>query len=186
MGPAHSLGAMGAGASMEGRDHGERLTSAEGVTLRRTERGDIAELHAFEMDAVSNDMAGTKPRDWETFRRRWELILADVDGSVTGVTPRVIMADGVMVGSVNVAPSEGRDAIGYRLARVHWGRGIATKAVALMLQEVGRRPLWATTDARNAASMRVLEKNGFAEISREWTPETARGVARETVTLVLR
>ena len=45
MGPAHSLGAMGAGASMEGRDRGERPTSANGVTLRRTERGDIAALH---------------------------------------------------------------------------------------------------------------------------------------------
>ncbi len=164
----------------------DRFSRPAVVALRRTEAGDVPALHAFEMDPVANEMAGTKPRDWETFRRRWEVILGDADGSITGVTPRVVVADGVLVGSVNVAPAEGVQAIGYRLAREHWGRRIATKAVALMLIECGRRPMYATTDARNAASMRVLGKNGFAVMSREWTPETARGVARETVTLVLR
>lgn len=135
---------------------------------------------------VSNVMAGTKPRDWATFEARWAEILDDADGSVTGVTPRVIVADGVVVGAVNIAPHDGADSIGYWIGREHWGRGIATRAVGLMLGEFTRRPLIATTAGHNAASMRVLEKHGFVVASRRMTPETARTVARETVTLELR
>lgn len=142
-------------------------------------------LHAFELDEASNQLAGTKPRDWETFRARWDEILADVDGTRTGVTPRVILADGVVVGAVNISPHDGGDSIGYWIAREHWGRGIATCAVGLMLGEFARRPLFATAAGHNGPSIRVLEKNGFRVVSRRLTPETARTVARETVTLVL-
>lgn len=142
-------------------------------------------LHAFELDEASNQLAGTKPRDWETFRARWDEILADADGTKTGVTPRVIVADGVVVGAVNISPHDGCDSIGYWIAREHWGRGIATRAVGLMLGEFARRPLYATAAGFNRASIRVLEKNGFKIVSRRATPETARTVARETVTLVL-
>lgn len=155
------------------------------VTLRRTAAGDVRVLHGLEVDVFSNEMAGTKPRDWATFEARWAEILADVDGGVTGVTPRVIVVDGVVVGAVNIAPHDGADSIGYWIGREHWGRGIATRAVALMLREFTRRPLIATTAGHNAASVRVLEKNGFVVVSRRMTPETARTVARETVTLVL-
>jgi len=143
-------------------------------------------LHAFELDEASNELAGTKSRDWPTFRARWQQILADADGSVTGVTPRVILADGVVVGAVNIAPHEGRPSIGYWIGREHWGRGIATRAVELMLEEFTVRPLFATAGGHNLPSLRVLEKSGFVVESRQWTPETTRCVARETVTLVLR
>lgn len=142
-------------------------------------------LHSFEIDEASNELAGTKPRDWVTFRARWDEILADADGTKTGVMPRVILADGVVVGAVNISPHEGGDSIGYWIAREHWGRGIATRAVGLMLGEFARRPLYATAGGHNLPSIRVLGKNGFEVVSRCMTPETARTVARETVTLVL-
>lgn len=143
-------------------------------------------LHAFELDEASNQLAGTKPRDWETFKARWDQILADPDGIATGVTPRVILADGVFVGAINIAPHDGADSIGYWIAREHWGRGIASRAVALMLGEFTRRPLYATTAGHNHPSIRVLQKNGFEIESRSMTPETSRTVKRETVRLVLR
>lgn len=143
-------------------------------------------LHTFELDEASNELAGTKPRDWPTFQARWAEILADPDRSATGVTPRVVLADGVVVGAVNIAPDDGRDSIGYWIAREHWGRGIATAAVGLMLREFARRPLIATAAGHNQPSIRVLEKNGFVISSRRVTPETTRTVQRETVTLVLR
>lgn len=156
------------------------------ITLRRTIAADVPTLHAFELDESSNKLAGTKPRDWPTFEARWKEILADVDGSVTGVTPRVILVDDAVVGAVNISPHEGRDNIGYWIARDYWGRGIATRAVALMLQEFARRPLFATASAQNQPSIRVLAKHGFEVISRCMTPETARTIQRETVTLMLR
>ncbi|MCU0225188.1 MAG: GNAT family N-acetyltransferase [Acidobacteria bacterium] len=117
-------------------------------------------LHAFELDGASNELAGTKPRDWDTFRARWEQILADPNGDATGVTPWVICADGVVVGSVNMSPDQRADSIGYWIAREHWGRGIGTVAVALMLRDFMRRPVFATAAGHNSPSIRVLENSG--------------------------
>lgn len=161
------------------------LTPPE-IRLRRTTADDVPMLHAFELDPYSNELAGTKPRDWSTFQARWADILSDADGTMTGVTPRVILADGVLVGAVNISPQEGLDSIGYWIAREHWGRGIASRAVALMLTEFVRRPLVATAAAHNHPSIRVLQKNHFVVASRCMTPETARSMQRETVTLVLK
>lgn len=156
------------------------------IRLRRTTEADVRLLHAFELDHASNELAGTKPRDWATFQGRWKEILADQDGELTGVTPRVILADDAVVGAVNISPHEGTDSIGYWIDRAHWGRGIATRAVALMLGEFTRRPLSATTAGHNHPSIRVLQKNGFEIVSRRMTPDTARTVERETVMLILR
>ncbi|MDX2117930.1 MAG: GNAT family N-acetyltransferase [Planctomycetota bacterium] len=156
------------------------------ISLRRTTHSDLKLLHAFELDGASNELAGTKPRDWDTFRARWEQILADPSGDATGVTPRVVCADGVVVGSVNISPDQRADSIGYWIAREWWGRGIATVAVALMLREFTRRPLFATAAGHNSPSISVLERNGFVITSRRVTGETSRTLPRETVTLMLR
>ncbi|XVJ59673.1 MAG: GNAT family N-acetyltransferase [Tepidisphaera sp.] len=155
------------------------------ILLRRTQATDLPRLHAMELDEASNALAGTKPRDWSTFHDRWVQILADADGGVLGVTPRVVVADGSIVGAVNISPHEGLSAIGYWIAREWWGRGVATRAVGMMLREFTRRPLIATASAANLPSIRVLEKHGFVVVDRRATPETPRTVARETVTLVL-
>ncbi len=159
--------------------------SPTAITLRRTAAADVPLLHTFELDEASNALAGTKPRDWATFQARWTEILADPSGKLTGVTPRVILADGVLAGAVNITPQDGSDFIGYWIGRPHWGRGIATRAVALMLGEFKSRPLYATAGAHNLPSIRVLTKNGFEIIARRMTPETTRTVQRETVTLRL-
>ena len=55
--------------------------------------------------------------------------------------------------------------VGYRLLEDFWGRGIATRAVALMVDYLfGRTDIeivTASTMIENRASARVLEKNGF-------------------------
>lgn len=156
------------------------------IVLRRTQAADVPTLFALEQDERCNALAGTKPRDWPAFQARWAEILADQDGTATRVMPRVILEGGVVVGAVNISPQEEEDSIGYVIAPEHWGRGIATRAVALMLAEFTKRPLFATTAATNLPSLRVLKKNGFAELSRGWSAETPRCGARETVKLVLR
>ncbi|MDX2146123.1 MAG: GNAT family N-acetyltransferase [Planctomycetota bacterium] len=130
------------------------------ITLRRTTQSDLKLLHAFELDGGSNELAGTKPRDWDTFHARWEQILADADGRITGVTPRVVCVGGAVVGSVNISPDQGVDSIGYWIAREHWGRGFATAAVELMLREFTRRPIIATAAGQNLASIRLLSPLG--------------------------
>ncbi|MBS0188132.1 MAG: GNAT family N-acetyltransferase [Planctomycetes bacterium] len=155
------------------------------IRLRPTVSSDIRLLHTFECDAMANQLAGTKPRTWEVFRARWDEILADPSGSSTGVTPRAILVDGVLAGAINVWPHEGRPNIGYWIGREHWGRGIASAALQLMLNEFSARPLFASAAAENRPSLRVLEKAGFIVESRQWMPETERYLARDVVTLVL-
>lgn len=151
------------------------------IYLRRTVPADIPGLFEIQLDPIGNQLAGTKPRDLRTFTARWDAIF----GGEPGVIPRVIIADEALVGSINVIKHEGTDSMGYWIAREHWGRGIASRALAMMLREVAIRPLFASVAGHNAPSLRVLERNGFVVSSRGLTAETERTIARETVTLRL-
>lgn len=84
------------------------------IHLRGTVAGDVRSLFEYQLDPLSNDLAGTKPRDLPTFQARWDEILRDPAGA--GVVARVIIADSALVGSINISPQEGADSIGY------WGR----------------------------------------------------------------
>ena len=59
--------------------------------------------------------------------------------------------------------------IGYRLLEECWGKGIASKAVALMIDylygETDIEIITASTMVENHASARVLQKNGFDLVS---------------------
>jgi len=96
-----------------------------------------------------------------------------------------ILAEGEVVGSVSWFKSDGQDMVGYWIGRDHWGRGIATRAVALLLEHVSARPLHARAARHNGASIRVLEKCGFRATGFEASPETDRFLACEEVTMVL-
>jgi len=56
--------------------------------------------------------------------------------------------------------------IGYWLAEVHWGKGIASEAVGAMVKFAFEETQWlrlfASVYENNPASMRVLQKNGFS------------------------
>jgi len=60
-------------------------------------------------------------------------------------------------------PDEG--VLAFYLARAYWGRGLATEAgrafVDFGFGVLGLKRIVTTVDARNAASVRVLEKLGF-------------------------
>lgn len=152
--------------------------------LRPPTEADLPYLHLIGSDAASNELAGTKPRSYDVFMARWKEVLRD-----PAITSRVILAGEAgregMVGSISVFKQEADDAIGYWIDRAHWRRGIASRAVGLMLNEVRTRPLYATAAANNAASLRILSSHGFREVSREYSPETDRYLARLTVKLML-
>lgn len=151
------------------------------ISLRAIKSADLPVLFENGCDPVANALAGSKPRTWEAFEPRWEELMRDQTA-----TMRAILLDGELVGAINVLVMDGVDSIGYWIARPHWGRGIATHAIGLILKEVTKRPLYATAAAYNVASLKSLLRHGFVEVSRAQTPETERSVARETVTLVLK
>jgi RimJ/RimL family protein N-acetyltransferase len=67
----------------------------------------------------------------------------------------------------------------------HWGRGIASQALARLLELEPARPLYAHAAADNAGSLRVLTKSGFREIGRFREFARARDADIEVVRLVL-
>jgi RimJ/RimL family protein N-acetyltransferase len=161
-----------------------REDRADAIRLRPTGPGDLPALFEIQTDPEGNVMAGTKPRTREAFFAAWERNFAD-----PGVNARVIEIDGVrgleVVGSIACFPADGRDCIGYWIARAHWGKGIASRAVLVFLGEERRRPLHATTARTNAPSQRILEKCGFRCVGFRMEEETERFVAREIAEYVL-
>jgi len=90
-----------------------------------------------------------------------EEFLAQVDPQLVFA---IVVAD-QLVGMAGMTGVEEPVEIGYWVGRPYWGRGFATAAVALLMEEARRRGircLAADVFPDNAASARVLEKNGFA------------------------
>lgn len=171
----------------------ERKSHAGGfeIRLRRTEPRDLPALFEMQSDPASNDMAGTKPRTREVFFGVWEKIFANprlnsrvIESEVGG---RAEVIGGISCFQVEEVAGEGeRDCVGYWIARGHWGKGAASRALGLFLKEEGRRPLHATTDRCNAASRRILEKHGFVCTGYRMGEETERFIAREIADYVLK
>lgn len=144
------------------------------VRLRTVDRGDLPALYEQQLDPESNAMAVSRPRDRAAFDAHWEKILGD-----PRIAARAIIADGDLAGQISVFQMDGVDAVGYWIARRWWGRGVATRALALLLAEVPTRPLHARAASANRASIRALEKCGFVEVGRRVSPEDDRFPACE-------
>jgi RimJ/RimL family protein N-acetyltransferase len=135
------------------------------VLLREVDQGDLPEFFRHQQDPVAWRMAAFPPRDEESFYAHWAKILAEAS-----VRPRTIVVDGLPVGYVARFDQEGRPHVGYWIGREHWGRGIATLALAAFLEEQPERPVYARVVRHNLASMRVLQKCGFAVVGEAKAP----------------
>lgn len=126
-------------------------------------------------------MAVVNPRDAGAFEAHWAKILGD-----RSVVARAILLDGVLVGQISCFKLEGREHVGYWIARDHWGKGIATRALALLLEEVAVRPLHACAARSNVASIRVLERCGFEITGHRVSPADDRFPECEEAVLLLK
>ncbi|NVJ13740.1 GNAT family N-acetyltransferase [Myxococcus sp. AM010] len=79
-----------------------------------------------------------------------------------------VEADGQLVGTVSardLSRAHGRIELGYMMADAHHGRGLGTRAVGLMLEQLFTLPclqrVWLTTLAENTGSQGVARKLGF-------------------------
>lgn len=154
------------------------------IALRRVQERDLPTLHSFECDPAANELAGVKPRTREVFMARWRDVIVDPKINVQVIVPAG-EPEGEVLGSISVFQAEGRDNIGYWISRAHWGKRVASRAVAMFLAMEGRRPLHATAAADNTASRRVLTHHGFRLIRERWAEETERYCARQIVEMEL-
>jgi RimJ/RimL family protein N-acetyltransferase len=145
------------------------------VRLREVQDGDLPILFEQQLDPEANRMAAfaaADPTDRDAFAARWRRIRAD-----ESVPIRTIVADGDVAGSVLLwrDPDLPGPEVSFWIGREHWGRGIATAALAGFLEVVAVRPLYGRCAADNVGSRRVLEKCGFAVIGEQRGFAPARG-----------
>ena len=150
------------------------------VQLRDVEPEDLPTLFQHQLDLEANRMAVANARDERAFNEHWAEILGDPT-----VVAKAILVDGCVVGDINCFKLDGQDAVGYWIAREHWGRGIATRALVLLLEELPTRPLHARVARTNVASLRVLEHCGFVVTGYQLTPASDRFPECEEAFLVL-
>ena len=151
------------------------------VLLRDVTEDDLPVFFAHQQDPDACRMTAFQPRDKEAFQAHWARLFADAT-----VLKRAILLDGQLVGNIATYLHEGEREVGYWIGKEHWGKGIATRALAALLLVDKVRPLFAHTAKQNPASKRVLEKCGFETIGEDsWTPSEGGEVVEEYI-LILR
>lgn len=150
------------------------------VRIRPVEPNDLPTLFEFQLDSESNQMAFTHPRSKEEFDCHWDKSLSDPK-----VVARAVVAHDSLAGCIACFDSENKHYIGYWIGKKFWGQGITTAALKLLLAEIDIRPLHSRVAITNVASVRVLEKCGFQEVGREWSPASNRFIECEEVIMEL-
>jgi RimJ/RimL family protein N-acetyltransferase len=138
------------------------------VRLREVEEADLPTLYEHQLDEEATRMAAFPSRDREAFMAHWARILRDDSG-----TKRTVLVGDRVVGNVVSWDQDGERLVGYWIGREHWGRGIATRALAAFLLVDTTRPMRAHVARHNRASIRVLEKCGFEVVEERLGPSSA-------------
>ena len=132
------------------------------VSLRPIEDRDLDAIYHQMTDPESIRMAAFTAED-QTDRRafldRIARVRADPDAS-----NRVIEVDGAVAGTIASFRLDGRREVTYWVDRAQWGKGIASTALQLLVDETAERPLYGRAASDNAGSLRVLEKAGFRRV----------------------
>lgn len=158
------------------------------VTLRDVTDSDLPIFFEQERDPDARYMAAftsRDPNDRRAFMSHWAKVRSDDDNVM-----RTILADGQVAGRIfswaETEPSGERTRmVGYWLGTPWWGKGIATRALALLLRELPTRPLYAHAAKDNLASIRVLEHCGFTLCGEDLYYSHARGAEIAEVLLKL-
>jgi RimJ/RimL family protein N-acetyltransferase len=135
------------------------------VALRPVEDGDLDVLFEQMRDPEGVRMAAFTPQDPDD-RNAFDAHMARVRSS-PDITMRAVTCDGRLAGSIASFPDAGQAEVTYWIDRAAWGKGIATRALALLLDLVATRPLHARAASDNAGSLRVLHKCGFKAVGTE-------------------
>jgi RimJ/RimL family protein N-acetyltransferase len=153
------------------------------VALRPIEDSDLDALFEQMRDPESVRMAAFTTKDPDD-RAAFEIHMAKVRTSPE-VTTLAVTADGRLVGTIACFVVNGDTEITYWIDRSWWGQGIASRALALFLDTVPVRPLYARAASDNVGSLRVLQKAGFVAIGTEISYANARDVEIEETILRL-
>jgi RimJ/RimL family protein N-acetyltransferase len=142
------------------------------ITLREVTKEDLPIFFEHQLDAEATRMAGFPSRDRDAFMAHWAKIM-NKETNQAGML-NTILADDTVAGNVVYWEAAGEPNIGYWLGKTHWGKGIASAAVAQFLTKIETRPVYAHVAKHNLASIRVLQKCGF-KLAREHVSDGVGG-----------
>jgi RimJ/RimL family protein N-acetyltransferase len=129
------------------------------AVLRDVIEDDLPVFFEHQRDPEAVEMAAFPSREREPFYEHWHRIMADDE-----LVAKTIVFDGEVAGNISSWERDGKRLVGYWLGREFWGRGLATQALAELVEELTVRPLYAEVSTTNVGSVRVLEKCGFTVV----------------------
>ncbi|GGM19098.1 N-acetyltransferase [Paraliobacillus quinghaiensis] len=146
------------------------------ITIKKLQNADLEKLYEFESEnrAYFEEMVPSRGDDYynfETFKMRNIALLDEQDQELSHFY-LITDKDGVILGRMNlvdIEKSRGIGHIGYRVAEEYTGKGVANKAINLLLEhteKLGINRILAKTTTNNIASQKILEKNGFKYIEK--------------------
>lgn len=138
----------------------------ERLLLRPFQTGDVADALAYRNDLEFARFLRHIPQPFT--RQDAEAFVALNMSEPWEQSPTfAVVLDGKVIGTVNLeVDADEREAmLGYAIGRAWWGRGIATEAARAVMAwasetfDIAR--IWASTDAQNLRSVRVMKKLGM-------------------------
>ncbi len=147
-----------------------RPTDPLPVGLRVIVEADIAWIYGLQKDRDAAMMAGIAG-DVVAETKFTEVLKADIATHKGAPDIFIITWMGQRAGySEIITTNDGQQIVSYWIERSFWGKGIASRALALMLQRMPKpmkeKPVFARVADGNPASVRVLEKLGFIAFGR--------------------
>ena len=141
------------------------------IIIEKLQDKDLENLFEFELEnrAYFEEMVPSRGDDYynfETFKQRNKALMDEQD---QGLSYFYLIKNkkGLVLGRMNLVDIEksiGLGHIGYRVGKAYTGKGIANRALNLLLETtlpLSIRQISAKTTTNNIASQKILEKNGF-------------------------
>ena len=153
------------------------------ITLRALTDDDLDALFVWESDPRAVQLAAftrADPSDRGAFDAHKERIRNDPSATLLAIED-----DGEFVGTVGSFTIDGRREVSYWISTERWGQGLATRSLALFLEQVEpTRPIYGRVADHNAGSAKVLARAGFTEVGTE--SAFAPGIGAEVVEHIYR
>jgi RimJ/RimL family protein N-acetyltransferase len=140
------------------------------AVLREVIEEDLPVFFEHQRDPEAVEMAAFPAREREPFFEHWHRIMGDDE-----LVAKTIVSEGAVAGNISSWERDGKRLVGYWLGREFWGRGLATQALAELVEELTVRPLYAEVSTTNIGSIRVLEKCGFTVVGTTTEQDEAFG-----------
>lgn len=153
------------------------------IALRSLEGRDLDVIFELMRDPESVRMAAFTADD-SNDRSAFDAHMAKIMSNPE-IRNRAITCDARLVGTIACWVAEGTTELTYWIDRAYWGKGIATRALSLFLDEISDRPIRARAASDNIGSLRVLKKAGFQQIGTEISFALARATEIEETILEL-